>query len=144
MSLQFKQLKQSVIKIELSQEFQESLTGDYVALIHSVLWAHSPVYSLLSSVVYWCSQLWQQSWIQYSTDSLIHSLLPVHFRSYNLPSLCHLHFALLYATHWLAVTQLSTSCCPLTVCIAYCVSRIFCALPFSVGYPLLEASVPFS
>jgi ABC-type phosphate/phosphonate transport system ATPase subunit len=33
--------KQSVIKMEHSQEFQESLTRDYPALVHSVTWAQS-------------------------------------------------------------------------------------------------------
>jgi len=39
------------MKTEHSQEFQESLTRDKPALVHSVLQAYSPVYSLLNSVV---------------------------------------------------------------------------------------------
>jgi len=45
LSLQFRQLKHSVRETEHSQEFQESLTIDYPAPIHSVLWAHSPTFS---------------------------------------------------------------------------------------------------
>ena len=59
---------------------------------------------------------------------------PIHSRSSNL-------VALLYATHWLAMTQLSISCCLLALCAAYRISRIFSSLPVSTGYPLLEVSV---
>jgi hypothetical protein len=45
-------IEQSVIETEHSQEFQESLTRDYPALVHSVFCAHRHIYSLLSSVVY--------------------------------------------------------------------------------------------
>jgi len=92
------QLKQSVIKTEHSQECQESLTGDYPALVHTVLWAHSPIYSLLCSFVYWCSHKWHWSWTQYSTDSLIHSLFIIQFCSYSLPSLCH-PYCSMYTQH---------------------------------------------
>jgi len=40
------------VKQNTQQEFQELLTIYYPALKHSLLWAHSPIYSLLSSVVY--------------------------------------------------------------------------------------------
>jgi len=92
------QLKQSVIKTEHSQECQESLTGDYPALVHTVLWAHSPIYSLPCSFVYWCSQKWQWFWTQYSTDSLIHSLFIIQFCNYSLPSLCH-PYCSMYTQH---------------------------------------------
>jgi len=72
LTLHLKQLKQPVIKREYSQEFRESLTRDYPALVHLVLWAHSLIYILLNSVVFWCSQHWHRSWTQYSTDSLLH------------------------------------------------------------------------
>jgi hypothetical protein len=49
-----------------------TLTGDYLAFIHSVLQAHGPIYSLLNSVVCWCSQYWHRSWTQLSTHSLFH------------------------------------------------------------------------
>jgi len=50
--LQLKQLKQSVIKTQHSQEFQKSLTSDYPALVCSLLRAHSPLCRLLNYVVY--------------------------------------------------------------------------------------------
>lgn len=60
------------MKTEYSHEFQESRTRDNHALVNSVLQALSPVYSLLNSVVYWSSQHWHWSRIQYFTNSFLH------------------------------------------------------------------------
>ena len=98
MTLQLKQFKQSVIKTEHSQEFQESLTRDYNALVNSVLWAHSPIYSLLSLVACWCSLHWYWSWTQYSTYALFHSLHTLHFHSDILPLLTSSRLTLCYVT----------------------------------------------
>jgi hypothetical protein len=51
---------------------------------------------------------------------------------------------LLYATHWLAMTWLSISRCPLALHAAYSISRIYYSLPVSAGYPVLKVSVSFS
>ena len=50
--------------------WKRTLTKDYPALVHSLLWVHNPVYSLLSSIVCWCSQHWRRSRTQYFTDAL--------------------------------------------------------------------------
>jgi hypothetical protein len=79
------------MKPEHSQEFQELLTRDYPAVIHLVLWAHSLIYILLYSVVFWCSQHWHQSWTVHHTfiSPLCNALM--YFCRYTLPSLCHPH-----------------------------------------------------
>jgi len=58
---------------------------DYPALVRLVLRAHSLIYTLLNSVVFWCSQHWHQSW------TVLHTLISplcdalMHFCSYSLP-----------------------------------------------------------
>jgi hypothetical protein len=64
---------------------------DYPALEHLVLWAHSLIYTLLNSVVFWCSQHWHQSWTVLVTllSPLCDALM--HFCSYSLLLLGHPH-----------------------------------------------------
>jgi len=64
---------------------------DYPALIHLVLRAHSLIYTLLNSVVFWCSQRWHQSWTVLHTfiSPLCDALM--HFCSYSLPLLGYPH-----------------------------------------------------
>jgi hypothetical protein len=77
------QLKQWVIQTEHSQEFQESLKTDKLALVHSVHLAHSPIHSLLNYVVYWRSQHSTHSFLNYATHgavphSAVHTRCPLH------------------------------------------------------------------
>jgi len=80
------------MKTEHTQEFQEKLSRDNLVFIHSVLQAHSPTYSLLNSVVYWCSQHWLRSQTQYSTDRFTRSTL--FSSSARFPSLCNVHIGI--------------------------------------------------
>lgn len=123
MTLQLKQFKQSIIKTEQSQEFQEPLTRDYPALVNSVLWAHSPIYSLLSLVVCWCSRHWYWSWTQYSTDALFHALHTMHFCSDILPLLN------IVKTRSLLLNTLTRH--DKTVHLLPCIGLICCQLHFS-------------
>ena len=139
MSLQLTQLKRTVIETEHSQGFQGSLTRTL-----SIPDPYPYLQFFLSSALYWCLEHWHRSRTQYSTDALLPSLYTMQFRSYNPPSLCALYTSFHYATHWLAVTRMSISCCLLTSYVAYCISRILSSLPVSPGYPLLEFSRTFS
>ena len=133
------QTKWPVTEAEYSQEFQESLTRDYLGLVHSVLRAHSPVYILLISVVYWCSQRRHRSWTQYSKESLTHYrthyAVPQLQSLLTLPSPHALRYALTQhsdspwhdspslATHWAYI-------------IFICTSRTDFAVLVSAGYML--------
>jgi len=118
------QFKQSVIKTEHSQEFQESLTTDKPALAHSVHLAHSPIYSLLNSVVYWCSQHSPHSLLHFATHCAVtHSAVKT-----RLPH----HAALCHAVHHTNVHLFLSAA--LTLYNAYCTSRTYFSVPVSARY----------
>jgi hypothetical protein len=104
------------VETEHSQEFQESLTGDYPALYiqFSGLIAVSTVCLVLLSN---CA---------HSTDAgLKHSTPQIHFHTCSST----------YATQWLAVTQLSVSCYLQALFIAYCMSQTYFTLLVTAGIP---------
>ena len=135
------QLKQLVIKTQNSEEFQKSLTTDNPALVHSVHLAHSPIHSLLNSVVYWFSQQSTHLLIHYATHravppSAVNICCPLH------STLCRQHS--LSATHktlpsTLAVRYTQNSAvntrCPLdtTLCRQHSLSATLNTLPSTLA-----------
>ena len=66
-------IKQWINKTEQTQESQESLTTDNPALVHSVHKAQTPMYRLLYSVAYWCSQHYTHTLIHFATQLYLKS-----------------------------------------------------------------------
>jgi len=154
-------LKQWVIKTERTQVFQESLTTSNPALVHSVLLAHSAIYNLLNSAVYWCSQHYTHSILHFATlgafpQSAVNTRCPLHATLWYPHSLSATRNTLI-STLTVRYTQHSTvnTRCPLyaanchavrhttvhlllfaglTLYNAYCTSRTYFALPVSAGY----------
>jgi hypothetical protein len=93
--LKVQQIKQWINKTEQTQEFQELRTKDNPTLLHSVNLAHSPTYSLLNSVVYWCSHHYTHTLIHIATQRV--ELSAVHTRCPINPTLWYPHS--LSATH---------------------------------------------
>jgi hypothetical protein len=98
----------SVQTIKTASNCNRTLTRDQPAFVHSVLWVRSPVYSLLSSVVYWWSQHWhwsERTVLHRFTGSLAYALC-------SSAIITSFHSAvntrsLLYTTHLPAVAQMS-------------------------------------
>ena len=132
MSLQLPQLKQSVIETGQSQGFQDSLSREHPALVHSVLRAQSPICSFSP----FCCLLVLTALTSVSNIAL-HRCTPLapHYADPQLQSTSallslHKHSATQYVC-CLAVTRLSICCYPLNLHNAYCTSQTFFALPVS-------------
>jgi hypothetical protein len=98
----------SVQTIKTASNCNRTLTRDQSAFVHSVLWDHSPVYSLLSSVVYWWSQHWR--WSEHTVLYRFTGSLAYALRSSAI--ITSFHSAVdthspLYTTHLPAVAQMS-------------------------------------
>jgi len=94
--------------IKTASNCNRTLTRDQPAFVHSVFWVHSPVYSLLSSVVCWWSHHWHWSW-----HTVLHRFTaPLTYALCSSVITTSFHSAIntrspLYATHLPAVAQLS-------------------------------------
>jgi len=127
------------MKTEHTQEYQESLTRDNRTLVHTVLRAHIPIYSLLNSVVYWCSQHWQRA------RTLVHRFNSPLCNALSVPQLQSSVTAIdtpypLNATLWFTVTT-SISCGPLILYAVYATSGNFVAVLVSPWYRRPESPI---
>jgi hypothetical protein len=113
-----------------------SLSREYHALVHSVHREYIPIYSFL----HFCFLLMFIA-LKPVSNTVLHRLtsLAPHYAFPNLQSTCTLPSKLAHrnATHWLAVTRLTISCCSLPLYAAYCISRVLSSFPVNAGYPFL-------
>lgn len=118
LSLQFRQLRELVTETGQSQEFKESLSREYSALVHAVLQTHGPIQSFSQ----FCCLLMLTAPV---SNTVLHTFA-------SRLNLC-------CTRHRLAVAQLSISCRPLA-CLARRIARNFSCIAVSAQYPYFEVS----
>ena len=116
------------------------ISREYPALVHSAHRAHIPTCTFSQ----FCCLL-MFTGLKPVSNTVLHRHTPLspHYAVPQLQSTFALPSKLAHrnATHWLAVTRLSISCCSLALYAAYCISRIVFSVPVNARCPFLAISL---